>query len=60
MKLSDDLSQLDQGLREAGQSGRRLRYYLLRHLSKLVQRLMCSLEADMQQELLAEPTGTEA
>ena len=60
MELSDDLSQLDQGLREAGQSGRLLRYYLLRHFSELVQRLTCSLESDVQQGPLAELAGTEA
>ena len=60
MELSDDLSQLDQGLREAGQSGRLLRFYLLRHFSELVQRLTCSLESDVQQGLLAELAGTEA
>ena len=60
MELSDDLSQLDQGLREAGQSGRLLRYYLLRHFSELVQRLTCSLESDVQQGPLAELAGAEA
>ena len=60
MELSDDLSQLDQGLREAGQSGRLLRYYLRRHFSELVQRLTCSLESDVQQGPLAELAGTEA
>ena len=60
MELSDDLSQLDQGLREAGQSGRLLRFYLLRHFSELVQRLTCSLESDVQQGPLAELAGTKA
>ena len=48
MDLSDDLAQLEQGLREAGPSGRQLRYYLLRHFSELVQHLTCSLESDVQ------------
>ncbi len=53
MDLSDDLAQLEQGLREAGPSGRQLRYYLLRHFSELVQHLTCSLESDVQPDLPA-------
>ena len=45
MDLSDDLAQLEQGLREAGLSGS----YLLRHFSGLVQHLTCSLEQDVHQ-----------
>ena len=48
MKLSDDLSELEQGLREAGPSGRQLRYALLRPFSELVQRRTCSLASDVQ------------
>ena len=48
MDLSEDLAQLEQGLREAGPSGRQLLYYLLRHFSELVQHLTCSLESDVQ------------
>ena len=48
MDLSEDLAQLEQGLREAGPSGRQLRYYLLRHFCELVQLLTCSLESDVQ------------
>ena len=60
MERSDDLSQLDQGLRDAGPSGRLLRYYLLRHFSELVQRLTCSLESDVQQPVGPEATAVPA
>ena len=53
MDLSEDLAQLEQGLREAEPSGRQLRYYLLRHFSELVQHLTCSLESDVQPDLRA-------
>ena len=48
MDLPADLAQPEQGLREAGPSGRQLRYYLLRHFSELVQHPTCSLESDIQ------------
>ena len=40
-------------MREAGPSGRQLRYYLLRHFSELVQHLTCSLESDIPPDPLA-------
>ncbi len=42
-------------LRDAGQSGRSLRYFLLRQCTELAQRLTCSLESDVQQEESASP-----
>ena len=54
MELPDDLFHLEQGLREAGPSGRRVRYVLPRHFSKLVQRLTCSPASDIEQVPLAE------
>lgn len=48
MNLSDGFSELEPGLREAGPSGRQLRYALLRHYSELVRHLTCSLASDLQ------------
>ena len=48
MNLSDGFSELEQVLREAGSSGRQLRYALLWHYSELVRHLTCSLASDLQ------------
>ncbi len=59
MSLSDDLSQLIQGLRHAGASGRQLQFDLLRHLTQCVQQLTSSLEEDvMLPSDNAAPDGT--
>ncbi len=59
MSLSDDLSQLIQGLRHAGASGRQLQFDLLRHLTECVQQLTSSLEEDvMLPSDNAAPDGT--
>jgi len=50
MMLSEGLSKLEQRLREAGPSGRQLRYMLLRHFSELVQPLTRRLTSDSAQE----------
>ena len=56
--LSEGLSELEQGLREAGPSGRQLRYALLRHFSELVQQLTSSLASDEVPEAkAAEPAS---
>ncbi len=47
MNLSDDFSQLNQGLRGADASGRQARLYLSRYLTGLVLQLTYSLEEDV-------------
>ena len=45
MTYSDPLVELDETLRQAGDSGHQLRLYLLRHFSELLRQLACNLDA---------------
>ncbi len=45
MTYSDPLVELDETLRQSGDSGYQLRLYLLRHFSELLRQLACNLDA---------------